>query len=847
MSSFSHRSLDFVIPGDELEQHRIRLENNLQHYDPSFSPTSSDRYFSDSHSIEQPRRNSAQSSNRFASLEHPSYDQFDPADPHRPPAWSYRSGEDEDGINPYGGETVSTAAHHASALTFSAGLGRRGGRRDMSVSGAEFDPDRPLQEMIANYRERFSFLEGSKSKSKSLNATNAEPVVVDDTAEMDRILQAGHSMARENLSARLRRPSPPSSVTSDSESPARPKLVEALERVSFSPRRPRTVPARPAGRPSEVPAPPKTQAPVRKPPPTVHDTPRAQPRRLPSAMATPQAKLRSQPTPPSSKFTKMARGINQDLEVERTMRQATGRTPDSVNRKRTVNFDLSRQVAQDPSYLMRSKLHLPDFTGLTSAVESPARVRLQHRAYQGRANKAEEDLLPSLDALHKKLLSLEMENGVSRRRVRELEMELRAAQEAKPGPSNHKASIKAGKAAQVGARGDEVAEEQQALEELVMTLRGHLTRLTEELSSQRQLLMELREQRDADQAHDRDKSFEIGRLKSEVERLAGEVEVLRGVVEEGLRETRAASLKRSKSSEDQEQQEPKQDADWSFSQAPNANENKPRQVPVVRIASPLPRLSAEDVLARSASFSRASTPPTAHSPLPQQMSPSPQRTSSPTHIDDDTPESLAEDEGADDTPEQHGATLSYAPDPEPRPVAPTPAQTKRTARQSSRMSRRRSESPENAFPKIRGHRMEQLFFSAPEHDSNKCTTCKRRYHPKEPQVNGVPPWLFQRPLEPHKMTEDDEGFVDGETSPTQKRSQVTLARVLRELEDDFSHYKSIYVEMADQYKYLDAMSDIPRRKALAKHLHEIIELLEQRGDQIASLYELLKVEEKHEA
>ena len=39
------------------------------------------------------------------------------------------------------------------------------------------------------------------------------------------------------------------------------------------------------------------------------------------------------------------------------------------------------------------------------------------------------DLLPSLDALHKKLLSLETENSISRRRVMELEMELRAAQQ----------------------------------------------------------------------------------------------------------------------------------------------------------------------------------------------------------------------------------------------------------------------------------------------------------------------------------------------------------------------------------------------------------------------------------
>ena len=71
--------------------------------------------------------------------------------------WSYRTGDDDyEGINPYGAETMSTAAHHASALTLSAGLGGRGHKREISLSGAEYDPDRPLQDMIAGVDGRFS-------------------------------------------------------------------------------------------------------------------------------------------------------------------------------------------------------------------------------------------------------------------------------------------------------------------------------------------------------------------------------------------------------------------------------------------------------------------------------------------------------------------------------------------------------------------------------------------------------------------------------------------------------------------------------------------------------------------
>lgn len=69
--------------------------------------------------------------------------------------WSYRS-EAAGGMHSYGGH--STAAHHASALTFSAGLAHAH-RRDPSESGAEYDPDRPLGEIIDGIDSRFSLLD----------------------------------------------------------------------------------------------------------------------------------------------------------------------------------------------------------------------------------------------------------------------------------------------------------------------------------------------------------------------------------------------------------------------------------------------------------------------------------------------------------------------------------------------------------------------------------------------------------------------------------------------------------------------------------------------------------------
>lgn len=157
---------DFSIRGDEQEQHRIQLEHNLQHTDLSLLLSSTP----EDYSLEYPRHNSAPSApfSVFHSMD-PSRDDFDADDRYSPMhAWSYRTAEDEDGVNPYGGETISTAAHHASALTLSAGLGGRGVRRDISLSGAEYDPDRPLHDLVANIDSKFSLFDVDRTRSRNL-------------------------------------------------------------------------------------------------------------------------------------------------------------------------------------------------------------------------------------------------------------------------------------------------------------------------------------------------------------------------------------------------------------------------------------------------------------------------------------------------------------------------------------------------------------------------------------------------------------------------------------------------------------------------------------------------------
>lgn len=156
-----------------------------------------------------------------------------------------------------------------------------------------------------------------------------------------------------------------------------------------------------------------------------------------------------------------------------------------------------------------------------------------------------------------------------------------------------------------------------------------------------------------------------------------------------------------------------------------------------------------------------------------------------------------------------------------RPSGPTPAHaTRPQARmkqpESSSSGQRPAPAPaETPFPQIRGERLERLFFSAPEHNAQTCTVCHRRLQRQSSKgaVNDHRPFWSVGPStgaahEHH--AEDDEGFAEGsdddvrpgpafareegkgkgrERDADRLPPQTVLARVIRELEDDFTHFK----------------------------------------------------------
>lgn len=147
--------LDMSIVGDEEEEARIRLESNLQDLSIQLSATNPSSYSSDhdgrqTQKSAQKRQTAAEENDSSCSeVEYPRHDprprETSIFQGYNSPShidndyesyhYSYRSADDDDGIHHFAADTMSTAAHHTSALSLSAGLAGRGGRRAFDASG----------------------------------------------------------------------------------------------------------------------------------------------------------------------------------------------------------------------------------------------------------------------------------------------------------------------------------------------------------------------------------------------------------------------------------------------------------------------------------------------------------------------------------------------------------------------------------------------------------------------------------------------------------------------------------------------------------------------------------------
>ena len=242
-----------------------------------------------------------------------------------------------------------------------------------------------------------------------------DPLVVDTTAELDRILQSGYAVPPNPM--RIHSPLQSSSSSSSDSGHAnnhtitRPKLSDSLRKnVTFSPKRPRNTQSNPSEVRRQIPissplsssrhkpkdnergaghgAPHTTNMPMPKPKKRANIFPSLPSSPGPSSAGGPQLRLHP-PTPSSagSQFSKMARGLVKEIRQEEDqVRKSSG--------------PASKYQAQSP----RAKVHLPDVTGLTSAVESPAKTGIEYNYYPYRADDSPREIEGQGQFLHPALI-----------------------------------------------------------------------------------------------------------------------------------------------------------------------------------------------------------------------------------------------------------------------------------------------------------------------------------------------------------------------------------------------------------------------------------------------------------
>lgn len=354
----------------------------------------------------------------------------------------------------------------------------------------------------------------------------------------------------------------------------------------------------------------------------------------------------------------------------------------------------------------------------------------------------------------------------------------------------------------------------------------------------------------------KEKVAEVDHLREEVERLSGEVEVLRDVVEEGLKERRAAREDQSRlsgiderSEESVEQREDDESGHDTLHRPPTPTvedesvaslqsqsyRSRSRSPPLVekpvrtertttasndqagprsrpqfidnneldRISEELSERRSERSFSVSQAFSAAGVESPQQSGymhgqgVPQHGRRSPvARADAPGghHLRAPSPGPAARPSSRQNLMQEDLERRQAS----PRPTAPTPGHARRRARVDDESHADHTD-PETPFPIIQGEHLERLFFSAPEHNAETCNACnrRRRANTATGAPQPTPTWLHDLKAKAtgHGAGCEDEnvprrnGKEKAKGGDDRLPPQTVLARVLRDLEDDFTHYK----------------------------------------------------------
>ncbi|KAG8816364.1 hypothetical protein FRC19_000427 [Serendipita sp. 401] len=805
------------IPRDYREEERLRLEHQL------FSNISFDGRIDDNDNRHQPAleityREGDEDGSEF-SIEFPRNPQKHLLS--RDLSVRYPATEDEEA-----GETKSTVAHHASALTFRTGL--RGRVRDYSLSGIEYDPDRKLDALVRGTSE-LSLLRDDSPR-------DAQKSYKDASSSRSEFTRRANGLGKQIDREKTRRPA------KHEDHDPEPALTQGLPPA----RAPKynTVPHErdPFTRPSVFPAFSRVQLPDVTGITSAVATPLkgdASFKKIPrSGQKHSSVKFRLPPAMLSAE--QAGEGTNAGALDVLTQRLRDIETENATSRRRVTELELELEACKDE--VAQEKTRLDELT--RNGIDRRTGQSTSHGSRAFAANTREKP-----------------------------DMSLRETER----------------------RYKEALEEKQALEELVQSLRSHLAAMSEKVQTHQDLISNLRIKREQDAQQLRLKCREIERLRTDVDSLQKDVDRLREVVEAGLRERKTSRGAPDEPSviliqQDSPLEEEHSTFDNSLLRRPARIEGERNVLSAVMEEEEPVSATISKAEPGKATMVQSSRPFLQGAELDRVRAEMEERrsqrsmnasgsgsdTSGPRHTIRLQSRSFtrAQEGRASPVPATTTNKRGYRNSP-PRPLtpesnAPSPRlPAERPQREQQEEERRDGAVSPISLPQIRGERLERLFHAAPAHNEQTCTVCHRRkrsstsgrrrsshstkpHHghrrrhsaQEQPDGNDAEEEIDVNGEEVAQFLEGDERYISEIAERRGIPPQTVLARVLRELEDDFTHYKSIYVELADEYKAMDAASDMSKRNLLANHLREVIDVLEQKGDQIASLYDLLHFEDR---
>ncbi|KAI5481911.1 hypothetical protein MNV49_000188 [Pseudohyphozyma bogoriensis] len=454
-----------------------------------------------------------------------------------------------------------------------------------------------------------------------------------------------------------------------------------------------------------------------------------------------------------------------------------------------------------------SRIRLPDVTGLTEGLRSPARPRGNIPVSQASTGAEDVAISGALDQLRKRLSSLERENSMSAARVRELEAQIeedsRHSKERET-PAVQPVQQQRSPAGTWEVKLKEEREKREALEALVARLRSHVTHLSHSLEDHSATLSALRS---APKPHHPDEGLveEVHALRQGLEGLGADVDVVKNVVDGLVRERQAAD------EWDKEEKERRRDMERNERVEMEGLARKFQQQEPLRSAKPVQE--DPDRTPRPSRFTGEWTGP---------ETPKTGR----SFLDAAEIKRLQQDLAMEE------ARLSPSPRPRKTRVVP-PEET---------------ETDDELHASF--ERAEQIFrsVSAPKRDGDLCSVCRKRR-----KSEGVPRSAPAKMQERRDVDYDagDESYQDSEQESIRPKvskkaekerrpdPRLALESVLRDLEADFGLHKRIYIELSDQYRVMDSKAESAKRRTLAEHLKESIDTLEVKADQVKRLHDLL--------